>query len=262
MRRIAPPCGEPCPGNRASTGSVRSRSSDGDVGAHVAFGRIDDHGAGAARNVIAGEERARALVEEAHVPAGVAGRVERAQAPVPHAGRERDLLAVLERAVEPDETRVVGVRGDRHAVALAHRLDAAGVVGVVVREEHELELAPVGAQRFDQRKQRIELRGLAAAGIDQRHFALADQIGVGVGRGRQRPRLHGWSTIPHLSSMRRTGCADSAGRARDARRATPRPLRARAACERMGAANVASPRRQRSSASSAPSIRPRPARRD
>ena len=111
-----------------------------EVVSHVAFGRVNEHGA-EAHHVVARDERARPLLVEAEVAARVARRVQRAQGE-PAA---RPSSSITSPSSISRSTRIVpasafgrqAVRGDARAPAemFDERVDSADVIRMKVRQD-------------------------------------------------------------------------------------------------------------------------------
>ncbi len=142
-----------------------------------------------AYDVVARQERARALVVEGEVPARVAGRVHRAQA-YGRVAREVDTVAFLDKAVDADSAfqlfRGQAMRGDAHVPAelFAEALTASDVIGVMVRQDDLAQTSVRGEKLSDELGERVLLVLVGRAGVDDDEVAGADDVAVGRRRGR------------------------------------------------------------------------------
>ena len=155
----------------------QQRFERGEVGAHVAVGRIDDHRR-ALHHVIAGEQHLRFLEQVAQVVGRVPRRVQRAQ----RDARDAQPLVVRGHESGAKSWSCVSPRRRRQADDLraGRRLQRARrgrMVAVRVRAEDPANAA--AAARDDRRDVRIDRRPR----IDHRELVAADQIGVGSRSG-------------------------------------------------------------------------------
>src|SRR5437763_860586 len=119
-----------------------------EIVAHAPFLRVYEHRA-EADDVVAREERARALLVEREVAACVTGRVHRAQGEM-RVAFEFDCVSVFDEAFDADDAaqrfRGQTVRGDFHVSAerRAQTFDSSDVIGVSVRQDSLARGAPLG----------------------------------------------------------------------------------------------------------------------
>ena len=147
---------------------------------HVAAALRVHHGGGAVEHVIAGEQRALLVEQEAQVVRRVAGRVDRLEAELGAVDR----VAVGEHEIEI-EVHLVGLgelpeRADHRAGLLADAIRRRPVVGMRVREQHPLHA--VAHRRADDR---LDVLRDIGTGIDHRDFVDADEVGVRARSGHQ-----------------------------------------------------------------------------
>ena len=166
----------PWPGQiRATRLILRSRSSDARYCDHVAAAlRVDDRG-GAVEHVVAGEQRALLVEQEAEVVRRVAGRVHRLE---PELGAV-DRVAVAEHEVELEVTSSafgnLPNAPTTRAGLLADPVGRGPVIGMRVREQDPLHtVAHRGAD------DRLDVLRDVGTGIDHRDLVDADEIGVGA----------------------------------------------------------------------------------
>jgi hypothetical protein len=194
---IAFPTTGPCAPKIAVGSSARARERR-EVVDHVPLGRVDDD-APEADDQVAGEERARALLEEAQVAARMAGREDGAKRDV---GRtfEAEELAVLDEAVDADRAfERLGrhaVCGDRDAEPRAQVLDASYVIGVQVRDDDLAHAAPLGGERVEELVERGLLVLVGRARVDDDELTPPHDVAVRVRRGRPRRRADGEEQNP------------------------------------------------------------------
>src|SRR5205085_2119325 len=141
-----------------------------EVFAHASLRRVYEHRA-EADDVVAREERARALLVKREVAARVAGRVHRAKEQA-RVAFEFDCVSVFDKAFNADDAaqgfRGQTVRGDSHVSAelFAQTFDSADVVGVLVRQNNLTQDAPLGNQSTDELGERGLLVFVWRAGVN------------------------------------------------------------------------------------------------
>ena len=163
----------------------------GEIGAHIAVGRVDHHGR-ALHHVVAGEEHLRLLEQITQMVRGMARRVDRAQRDV----ADLEALAIVEHVVGL-ERRVLSrrCRPAEHLRAgrFLDRGSGGRMVEMRVRAEHPLDVAD-GEDLLD-------VRGDVGSGVDDRVILLSDDVGVGA-RTRHQPGVGG-EDPPHERADRR-----------------------------------------------------------